>query len=415
MFLQFAKAWTEPTAAPPTVNIGAPLTTGSGAQTKTGYVNLAGAMQTPYLYDSNDLNYWVDPSGYSKLNYGIFDGNVGIGTTNPRTKLHIVDGTSPTITLERTGAYAGEFYLNVSNKAANDFAIHDAVNNADRLVILNNGNVGIGTTNPQASLDVMGDLHTYNGNVVFSRTGSVEIAMTATYPTKIVAVNDVGGGASLGFFTSQAGYFADRLHILGNGNVGIGTTAPGAHLQIGSADDSSSWIQMGTNMGIYAYNSSYARIASFHSGTGGLLVEGNVGINTTTPAYMLDVMGQARFTGNYTTSDVRLKTDITDLNYGLGEVMKLRPVSFDWKQPVQGEEGRRVGFIAQEVEQVIPEVVSTASDAMKTKAVEYGNITPVLVKAIQELKTENDQLRQESSALKNLVCADHPQAAVCLK
>ena len=73
MFLQFAKAWTEPTAAPPTVNIGAPLTTGSGAQTKTGYVNLAGAMQTPYLYDSNDTRYFVDPASSSRMNYGVYD------------------------------------------------------------------------------------------------------------------------------------------------------------------------------------------------------------------------------------------------------------------------------------------------------------------------------------------------------
>ena len=90
MFLQFAKAWTEPTAAPPTVNVGAPLTTGSGAQTKTGYVNLAGAMQTPYLYDSNDLNYWVDPSGYSKLNYGYFN-SLCVGS-NCRTSWPTVDG-----------------------------------------------------------------------------------------------------------------------------------------------------------------------------------------------------------------------------------------------------------------------------------------------------------------------------------
>jgi hypothetical protein len=119
---------------------------------------------------------------------------------------------------------------------------------------------------------------------------------------------------------------------------------------------------------------------------------------------VLDVTGEARFTGNYTTSDRRLKTNIVDIGYGLDDVMKLRPVFFNWKKPVKGEEGRRVGFIAQEVRQVIPEVVSIAPDKMKTEAVEYGNLAPVLVKAIQELKADNDNLRAEFEAYK----AAHP-------
>jgi hypothetical protein len=95
-----------------------------------------------------------------------------------------------------------------------------------------------------------------------------------------------------------------------------------------------------------------------------------------------------------------------DIGYGLADVMRLHPVFFDWKKPVKGEEGRRVGFIAQEVEQVIPEVVSTAPDAMKTKAVEYGNVTPVLVKAVQQIKalfdTDHDALMVDHEALARL-------------
>jgi Chaperone of endosialidase len=139
-------------------------------------------------------------------------------------------------------------------------------------------------------------------------------------------------------------------------------------------------------------------IQPYINGTGynNLLLDpagGNVGIGNLNPSYKLDVTGQARFTGNYTTSDRRLKTNIADIGYGLGDVMKLHPVFFDWKKPVKGEEGRRVGFIAQEVREVIPELVSIAPDAMQTEAVEYGNVTPVLVKAIQELKTDNDDLQ----------------------
>ena len=138
---------------------------------------------------------------------------------------------------------------------------------------------------------------------------------------------------------------------------------------------------------------------------------GNVGIGNMSPSYVLDVSGQARFTGNYTTSDRRLKTNVADIGYGLDTVMKLHPVFFDWKKPVKGEEGRRVGFIAQEVRQVIPELVSIAPDAMQTEAVEYGNVTPVLVKAIQQLKSENDDLQARVAADDAAVAANDAEIA----
>jgi hypothetical protein len=100
--------------------------------------------------------------------------------------------------------------------------------------------------------------------------------------------------------------------------------------------------------------------------------------------------------GGYTSSDRRLKTNIADIGYGLDDVMKLHPLFFDWKKPVKGEEGRRVGFIAQEVRQVILEPVSVAPDAMKTEAVEYGNVTPILVKRFSNSKPRMTMKRRKS-------------------
>jgi hypothetical protein len=166
--------------------------------------------------------------------------------------------------------------------------------------------------------------------------------------------------------------------------------------------------------GFYFYN--YYAPGSNYPTTGATRVftiqsNGYVGIGSSGPGYLLDVAGQARFTGGYTTSDRRLKTHIVDIGYGLGDVMKLRPVFFDWKKPAKGEEGRRVGFIAQEVEQIIPEIVSTAPDEMKTKAVEYGNITPVLVKAIQELHSLFDVDHGVLGKLQALFDSDHDDIA----
>lgn len=130
----------------------------------------------------------------------------------------------------------------------------------------------------------------------------------------------------------------------------------------------------------------------------------NFGVGTTTPTEKLDVAGNAlvngtlrvtgnsSFAGNVTvggtvtaSSDLTLKTNILPLRDNLSKVMRLRPVMFNWKDKSKSQE-REVGFIAQEVEKVIPEVVRTGPDGLK--AVAYGNIVAVVVGAIQELYGE---------------------------
>ncbi|MCX7928549.1 MAG: tail fiber domain-containing protein, partial [Patescibacteria group bacterium] len=81
-------------------------------------------------------------------------------------------------------------------------------------------------------------------------------------------------------------------------------------------------------------------------------------------------------------SDRNLKKDINDLNYGLDEVLRLRPVTFYWKQQNGGStSGLDIGFIAQEVEQIIPEFV--AGEEGK-KGIKYDKIAVLLTKAIQD-------------------------------
>lgn len=93
-------------------------------------------------------------------------------------------------------------------------------------------------------------------------------------------------------------------------------------------------------------------------------------------------------------SDARLKENIAQLNNSLDKVQALRGVSFDWKSSGEPE----VGLIAQEVENVIPELVITNSEGIK--GVKYGNIVALLIEAVKEQQAEIDSLKVEIENLK---------------
>jgi len=100
-------------------------------------------------------------------------------------------------------------------------------------------------------------------------------------------------------------------------------------------------------------------------------------------------------------SDRRLKKAITLMDdYGLDTIMALRPVNYLWKNPTdQVQQGKQFGFIAQEIEDVIPELIVTKDDAMETVTYKHRELVPILTKAIQELKAENDNLKERLDRL----------------
>jgi len=105
-------------------------------------------------------------------------------------------------------------------------------------------------------------------------------------------------------------------------------------------------------------------------------------------------------------SDRRLKKHIAPITYGLDTVMKLKPSSFQMKR---GDGTTRLGFIAQDVRKVIPELIHleiqqpTPNAAPDTKpelflAMDYNGLLPVLTQSIQELKREQDALKKNIAA-----------------
>jgi hypothetical protein len=115
--------------------------------------------------------------------------------------------------------------------------------------------------------------------------------------------------------------------------------------------------------------------------------------------------------GTINTSDARDKSNIRDLNYGLKEILRLRPVKFNWKSnPADGD---KLGVIAQEIKKVLPEVVREweykidEQSGKKTKVpteklgVMYADIIPVLIRGMQEQQTQIEELKQLVNQLTN--------------
>ncbi len=128
---------------------------------------------------------------------------------------------------------------------------------------------------------------------------------------------------------------------------------------------------------------------------------GNVGIGKN-PAYKLDVAGAVGATDFLYTSDIKLKENIKPLEGSLNKILQLQGVSFNWKNNGVGN----IGLIAQDVENVYPELVQTSSDGIKS--VEYGNLVAPLIESVKEQnrrvdeqQKQIDELKREIERLKN--------------
>jgi hypothetical protein len=128
-----------------------------------------------------------------------------------------------------------------------------------------------------------------------------------------------------------------------------------------------------------------------------------IGKDADSSAYRLYVNGYAYAAGDWLASDRDFKTDIRPINEPLEVVSNLNPVRFAWRDGLKeyGIECDRedVGFIAQELQQVLPELVREGADRDHL-AVNYDHITAVNTAAIQELIRVVDELRGENDALK---------------
>jgi len=122
----------------------------------------------------------------------------------------------------------------------------------------------------------------------------------------------------------------------------------------------------------------------------------------TCTAYFWDIsLGSVLYSGLTQRSDIRLKKNIISIDQSsiLNRLSKIRPVSYNWKDLNISKE-TKYGFIAQEIEEIFPELVTTDESEQKMKSLDYTGLIAPLVAAVQELKQENDDLKIENNILR---------------
>lgn len=282
-------------------------------------------------------------------------------------------------------AFNDSFYWDISRQAADGRLSFSDVTNGERLTITTAGNVGIGTASPADRL-----------NVEVSGDGGILIKGTsANHVPALKVENNSGTRTEVGTWGSSRSGFG----VIQSGN---GYVYGGSDLAIGSAAD----IKFGTG----ASNSERMRITSggliniATSGTGRVNVMANPSNNIQMEFFntsggsvgSITVVGGGLATAYNTSSDYRLKEDLKEIK-GLEKVSALKVYDFKWKNT----EERMDGVLAHELAEVLPYAVHGQKDEVdedgteKMQGVDYSKIVPVLIKAIQELKTEIDSLKNQ--------------------
>lgn len=223
------------------------------------------------------------------------------------------------------------------------------------------------------------------------------------------------------------GSYCLKNNVTGSGNTAIGNSALGNNIDANNTAVGTFALsnhQNGVNNTAIGYNSGVSvNGLSNATAVGANAVvaisnavvlgnNANVGIGISAPTEKLHVIGNGLFSGTVTAScgvltcsDVRYKKRIKNLFSSLEKLSMINGVSYFFKTQefpeLNFKEGKQIGLIAQEVEKVYPEIVSTDKNGFKS--VDYSKTTPILIEAIKELNAKIEMLKTENSELQNMI------------
>ena len=290
----------------------------------------------------------------------LFDGDNAVighssafGTTSNRRVLSVNGTSSATLNIGTGGSQRGYIFTDGSFTqiaSVGSIPLRFGTNDTERMRITSTGSVGINETSP--------DFTGFGSN-----GGGIELDDVGANFTAVKVSHGATGEVYLAANTGAAYLWgkANSPTVFGTNNAEKMRLDETGRLIVGGTSTS------GSTGGVTVSGAGYRHMYMWNSGM-----------------YFWNGSNEASLTSGgafSNASDERLKENITDIPYGLAEIKQLKPKKYNM---IDGGE-QQVGLIAQEVETIIPEVVTTSGEA-NMKSLSYGNLNAVLIKAIQELE-----------------------------
>jgi len=403
--------------------------TGHGVGRNTGVANFTGGNDV-VLYTSGDGHCGLSTAGGSLRVSS--NGNVGIGNLVPNYLLSVgnaaVAGSDGKIYIGKNNGSGGSRFFTIKFNNVFDMCFSDSDNKdvlkvnynapVNSLVVISNGNVGIGLSNPSQKLTVQGNTLLNGILYVAEATGTVAGANSGS----IIIDHENSGGASSIVFRSKVNRGSDFGYIQYQDAVTVNGSGENARLTIGTSNDAEDHIILNPGLG-------------------------NVGIGTNTPSQRLSVEGSTSINGNMSStsvntgvitsgninatgnitatgtissgfSDNRLKTFSSAINNPLEIVNKLNGFYYTPNDLALSfgivDKVKEVGLSAQEVQSVFPEIVKLApfdtildsNNNVVSKTgddyltIAYERLAPLFVESIKELTRKMDAMAKELEELK---------------
>ena len=364
-------------------------------------ITAAGALQLSDVNSPNDINTAIY-SNSDVLEFEAFgtNGAIAFATGSSVTERMRIDDSgnttitatgNPTLTVKGSdGAYSPSLVLQaaggggsvINAKGATSNSLSFQIADSEKMRIDASGNLLVGKTsadfndNSRGNIEVAGT----SGAILALKAGSTnDYIFNSGSGLQVLA----GSGQVIQFYTN--GSSTERMSIDSSGNLLVGTT--------NAAQDSGDGVKIkkdGTQGRVFVIGSSATSGEGYSMHANGsfrFYVQYSGQINSTSQS----ILG---------ISDVSLKENIRDLDRGLEEILALQPRRFDWKN---GDGNDIMGFVAQEVETVLPELVHDYKyDSEETKlGLKMGDMIPTLVKAIQEQQETITALTARITQLEN--------------